>query len=155
MSEQDSGVSHVVHRATAASASSAKILAPSDIVEIIEGFRAGLTSTLKQLSPPTGSLIWPAQVLIYFGGIIVCISIVLRALPHFYSVLQFSFGDFLACLIVGTLLLLTGVFLFVYQFRAERLNAVAVVQTVAQTTTDVATGLVASLGPGKPRVGTA
>ena len=135
-------------------------LTPSDFIETIRGFSDGLVSSLDNLrridANSKSNLILPAKLLLYFGGVIICVSITLRATPHFIGPPEqfgpiFSFGDFLASLSAGCLLLLVGVFLFVYQFRAEAVKAAAVVET----TNEVAKGLVAVLGPDKPKLDTA
>jgi len=135
-------------------------LTPNDFIRTIRSFSDGLVSSLNDLrgidAHFKSNLILPAKFLLYFGGVIICVSITLRAMPHFIGTLQqfgpiFSFGDFFASLSAGCLLLLVGVFLFVYQFRAEAVKAAAVVET----TNEVAKGLVAVLGPDKPKVDTA
>jgi hypothetical protein len=132
-------------------------LTPSDFIQTIRGFSDGLVASLGNLrsleASSRSNLIVPAQMLLYFGGIVICVSIILRAVPHYIGAFPqfapiFSFGDFLASLSAGCLLLLVGVFLFVYQFRAEAAKVAAVVET----TNEVAKGLVAVLGPDKPKV---
>jgi hypothetical protein len=82
----------------------------------------------------------PGKLLIFLGGAVIFISIALRVIPTLLSS-----NDFIASLCAGCILELAGVFLFVYQYRAEQAKTTAVVNTTERVTK----GLVAILGTDK------
>ena len=127
----------------------ARLIAEFD--RVMRAYSEGLMASLTKLSAldykSKASLIVPGTFLLILGGLLVLASFVVRALPGLHLWGQFSTGDFLGSLAAGCLLLLTGVFLFLYQYRTEQLGG-----AVVESTTEVAQGLVAVLGPDMPRV---
>jgi hypothetical protein len=98
-----------------------------------------------EIQPPdlSTNLGVPGRFLLFLGGAVIFIPIALRVVPTLLT--KFYPYDFIASLCAGCILELAGVFLFVYQYRAEEAKTTAVVNTTERVTR----GLVAILGTDK------
>ena len=110
--------------------------------EITRGFVDSLRD-LQSLDPNSGcSLVLPAKILLYLGTFLIFTSFALRCIPYFLNFYQF--GDFIASVSAGSVLVAGSVLLFCVQYRTEKAGGTETVKAAERV---VAGGLRATLGP--------